>query len=201
MTNHFDGVFILNNIKEDLNHDIVTTKASIIEEIETLSRLDETRFPKTKLSDSFGFKEGKIKSINSESDEVFIVDLHLNCALELCELAEKSVKDGCTKDAYSKLNKAIEQFEAAKTFNEATIINQTLAADELSAQLEKYQKGVRGKAAKANEKWNHAKEYFLEEIPKHKTLTAARKAAADRAFIVCEARHLVSRLPDPRKKT
>lgn len=66
--------------------------------------------------------------------------------------------------------------------------------------VENYQKGVKEKAAKANEKWNLAKGYFLEEMHNHKTLKAARKAAAERAGIRCEERHLVSMLPDPRKK-
>ena len=69
-----------------------------------------------------------------------------------------------------------------------------------SDKVDNYQKGVKLKAKTANDKWTLAKKYLLEEILKHKTLTAARKAAAKRADIVCEDRQLVKRLPDPRKK-
>jgi hypothetical protein len=65
--------------------------------------------------------------------------------------------------------------------------------------LNEYQKGSKQRAAASEQKWELAREYFIEEIPKHKTLKLAREGAAKRAGIVAELRHLVANLPDPRK--
>ena len=67
--------------------------------------------------------------------------------------------------------------------------------------VQNYQKGVKAKAARAKDNWKLANEYLLEEISKHKTLNAARIAAAKRAGIRCQPRHLVKMMPDTRKKT
>ena len=51
----------------------------------------------------------------------------------------------------------------------------------------------------SEEKWNKARGYLLEEIPKHKTLKEARKFAANKAGIYVQERRLIKMLPDPRK--
>jgi hypothetical protein len=67
-----------------------------------------------------------------------------------------------------------------------------------NAKIEKYTKGPKKKSEVSQQKWELAQQYFVEEMPKHKTLKNARKAAANRAGIVVEERQLVKMLPDPR---
>jgi hypothetical protein len=67
-----------------------------------------------------------------------------------------------------------------------------------NAKIEKYTKGPKKKSEVSQQKWELAQQYFVEEIPEHKTLKNARKAAANRAGIVVEERQLVKMLPDPR---
>ena len=65
------------------------------------------------------------------------------------------------------------------------------------AMLEKFKRGPKSKSLASEEKWSLARQYFLEEIPKHKTLKKARKAAAERAGIYVEERQLALKLPNP----
>lgn|GEM_PF-1476898 len=64
--------------------------------------------------------------------------------------------------------------------------------------VEKYKEGPKKRASTSQKNWALAREYFIEEIPKHSTLKKARKTAANRAGIVVEERQLVKMLPDPR---
>lgn len=100
----------------------------------------------------------------------------------------------------SRYKQVIELHESKDLFSDGSRKIQDQMIAYKSDKVDNYQKGVKLKAKTANDKWTLAKKYLLEEILKHKTLTAARKAAAKRADIVCEDRQLVKRLPDPRKK-
>jgi len=66
--------------------------------------------------------------------------------------------------------------------------------------IEKYQLGTKSRKASSEKKWNIAREYFIEEIPKHSTLKTARMAACTRAGIFVEKRQMISKLPNPIKK-
>lgn len=61
-----------------------------------------------------------------------------------------------------------------------------------------YRSGPRKKTIETKNKWEIAKQYFIEEKSKHKTLKAARKAAAERAGIFVEERRLFKMLPNPK---
>jgi hypothetical protein len=64
--------------------------------------------------------------------------------------------------------------------------------------IDKYKKGPNKKSSDSQQKWALANEYFKAEIPVHRTLKAARLAAAKKAGIVAEERRLTKMLPDPR---
>ncbi|POZ53195.1 hypothetical protein [Methylovulum psychrotolerans] len=81
--------------------------------------------------------------------------------------------------------------KAVNNYNEAIIELQR-------ANIAKYRAGPKKKSLASQQKWSLAREYFVEEIPKHSTLKKARKAAAQRAGIVVEERQLVKMLPKPR---
>lgn len=66
---------------------------------------------------------------------------------------------------------------------------------EQSVKIDKYQKGTKKKSEVSQQKWALAQLYFAEEIPKHKTLLSARKAAAKRAGINVNERRLIQMLP------
>jgi hypothetical protein len=70
---------------------------------------------------------------------------------------------------------------------------------EQSVKIDKYQKGTKGHSESTQQKWKLARKYLLEEIPKHKTLLSARKAAAQRAGFTgstaVKDRRLIQMLP------
>ena len=70
----------------------------------------------------------------------------------------------------------------------------------LLLEVAKYKSGPKHKSKYTQEKWNRAMVYFLEEIPKHRTLKKARQIAAERAGICVEERQLALKLPNPKKK-
>jgi hypothetical protein len=61
--------------------------------------------------------------------------------------------------------------------------------------IAKYQKGTKKKSEVSQQNWALAQLYFSEEIPKHKKLLSARKAAAKRAGINVKERRLIEMLP------
>ncbi|WP_333879197.1 hypothetical protein [Methylobacter sp.] len=61
--------------------------------------------------------------------------------------------------------------------------------------LEKYTKGTKKRSEDKQQQWAIAQKYFMEEIPKHKTLIKAREAAAQRAGIKATMRRLIEMLP------
>ena len=71
---------------------------------------------------------------------------------------------------------------------------------ELVEKINKYQKGAKNRSTENNKKWAVANDYFVEEIPKHKTLTSARIAASKRAGIVVTERRLAKMMPTPSNK-
>jgi hypothetical protein len=64
-----------------------------------------------------------------------------------------------------------------------------------TTKLEKYKIGTKNKSENTQNQWALAQCYFTEEIPKHKTLMSARKAAAKRAGITVKDRRLIEMLP------
>jgi len=64
--------------------------------------------------------------------------------------------------------------------------------------IDKYKKGPKKKSLDSQQKWALANEYFKEEISLHRTLKAARFAAAKKAGIVAEERQLTKMMPTPR---
>ena len=69
-----------------------------------------------------------------------------------------------------------------------------------SEKINNYQKGVKNRSRIKRDKWKLANEFFLEEIPRYKTLIEARRSAVKRAGLHVEERQLVRMMPDPRKK-
>lgn len=67
--------------------------------------------------------------------------------------------------------------------------------EEIEILLNRYKKGPKIKAEKSKQNWELARQYFSEEIPNHKTLMNARKAAAKKAGITVNERRLIEMLP------
>ncbi len=67
-------------------------------------------------------------------------------------------------------------------------------------ELYQYKAGPYEKSEKKQKLWDEANIYFIEEIPKHKTLKKAREVAANRAGLYVEERQLIKKLPNPNKK-
>lgn len=63
------------------------------------------------------------------------------------------------------------------------------------AKINRYKNGPTSRSEESYQKWELAKQYLLEEVPRHKTLIAARKAAAARAGIKVNDRRLIEKLP------
>jgi len=62
-------------------------------------------------------------------------------------------------------------------------------------QIDQYAKGTKKRSALIQKNWALAQQYFAEEIPRHRTLQSARKAAANRAGIKVTDRRLIEMLP------
>ena len=88
--------------------------------------------------------------------------------------------------------------EIADKLSDATMDQQERMIEYQTAKVDKYKKGPKKKAADSQQKWALANEYFKEEITAHRTLKAARLAAAKKAGIVAEQRQLTKMMPNPR---
>ncbi|CAA9892005.1 hypothetical protein METHB2_550024 [Candidatus Methylobacter favarea] len=107
------------------------------------------------------------------------------------------------------LNLEIKQYEAVKVFSdlgfkfsdisrdikEEMIKFQKSKIENQIKKLEKYTTGTKNRSAAKQQQWALAQLYFAEEIPKHRTLQSARKAAANRAGIKVNDRRLIEMLP------
>jgi len=85
--------------------------------------------------------------------------------------------------------------ETADAFKNKVLDAQEGMITDQTAKIDKYQKGPKQKSADSQQKWALANEYLKDEIPKNKTLKAARLAAAKRAGIVAEERQLTKMMP------
>jgi hypothetical protein len=88
--------------------------------------------------------------------------------------------------------------EIAEELKDATMDAQERMIEYQTTKVDKYKKGPKQKSADSQQKWALANEYLKEEILVHKTLKAARSAAAKRAGIVVEERQLTKMMPAPR---
>ena len=107
------------------------------------------------------------------------------------------------------LNLKIKQYETANVFSDfgskfshksmdiqaGVIESQKRKIENQIKKLEKYKTGTKNRSAKNQQQWALAQQYFAEEIPRHRTLQSARKAAANRAGIKVNDRRLIGMLP------
>lgn len=106
------------------------------------------------------------------------------------------------KSEVTYLNDTIEMyhamFESEKLTDSLTLIRDVIIDKLIDGQekiIHNYQKGTKKKSEISQQKWALTQLYFLEEIPKHKTLLSARKAAAKRAGVNVNERRLIQMLP------
>jgi hypothetical protein len=121
--------------------------------------------------------------------------------IELLELEIDSIK-GRVKSQdilIAALEHQIETYKATTKLTEVVFTLNDKTLDSQEGMIDKYQKGPKTKSSVSQQKWDCANRYFLTEIPKHKTLKAARLAAAKMAGIVVEERQLIKMMPDPNK--
>jgi hypothetical protein len=87
--------------------------------------------------------------------------------------------------------------EMADKLNEKALDIQEGMIAHHTAKIDKYKAGPKKKSSDSQQKWTLANEYFKEEISAHRTLKAARLAAAKKAGIVAEERQLTKMMPNP----
>jgi hypothetical protein len=73
--------------------------------------------------------------------------------------------------------------------------HQTKELEHQRKKINQYNKGTKDKSVESQQKWALARQYLIEEIPQHKTLQDARRAAAKRAEIYVNDRRLIQMLP------
>jgi hypothetical protein len=124
----------------------------------------------------------------------------LSVARVACISSSYTLKEGDVIEAFNLLMQSVFYLGMQTGLDSPlTIFKYSDQIKDLSERLNKYQKGAKNRAAENNKKWAIANEYFIEEIPKHKTLTAARSEAARRTGIYATERHLAEMMPNPNK--
>jgi hypothetical protein len=73
--------------------------------------------------------------------------------------------------------------------------HQTRELEHQRKKINQYKKGTKDKSVVSQQKWALARQYLIEEIPQHKILQDARRAAAKRAGIEAQDRRLIQMLP------
>jgi len=89
--------------------------------------------------------------------------------------------------------------EVANALNEKVMNAQEEEIALQTTKIDKYKKGPKKKSSDSQQKWALANDYFIKEIPLHRTLKAARLTAAKRAGIVAEERQLNKMMPNPQQ--
>ena len=144
-------------------------------------------------------KQADLKEQEFCNSEAYLID-SLELQIEALK-AEIQAKDLliCALDLQIETYETTSQLsKVAYNLNEKVLDAQENEIVYKTTKIDKYQKGPKKKSLDSQQKWALANEYFKEEIPLHRTLKAARLAAAKKARIVAEERQLTKMMPNPR---
>lgn len=176
---------VLTDTENVILEEYITIWIKIVTKIRELS---ENNFTKCREIIDMGYPKTDPYSNNPpiKGDNAYI-EHQLGIAMAICDSGFSWALDGY-------MNKAVHCLCLTHSIF-ATTTEEDNNLKSLLETIDKYRRGPRSKSKKSQENWAQAEINLLEEMPLHKTLPPARKAAAERAGIKVNMRRLIEMLP------